>query len=209
MPPLSDRDRKVLGRMLRQLDRPVTLKLWGPEGEGTARAAELLAPLAALGPTVDVVRQAGTYPLAPASPVVTFHPDGGDAQGLVFVGLPAGYLFAGLVQLLADWAEAAPLVEPAVLGRLDALEGFWTVRVYVAANCPPCPWVMRLAHRLAVARPERIQAVAVDAAWAAPEIDAVPLTVVADGRTATEWGRKEGFWRPDELLALMASRKTP
>lgn len=206
MPPLSDRDRKVLGRMLREIDRPVTLKLWGPEGEATARAAELLAPLAALGPTLTVFREAADHPAAPTRPVVTLHPDGGEARGLVFVGLPAGYLFAGLVQLLSDLTGPPPSWEPRVRRRLKALGGQWTLRVYVAANCPPCPWVMRLAHRLALARPERIRAVAVDAACAAPTVDAVPLTVVGDARTDAERGRMEGFWRPEDLLTLLVGR---
>ncbi|MCL8208676.1 MAG: hypothetical protein K6V97_11475 [Actinomycetia bacterium] len=202
MLPLNERDRKVLGRMLREIRRPITLTLWGPDGTGAGQAAELLAPLAALGPTLTLVRDRTAHPAAPEAPVITLHPDGGEARGLVFAGVPGGYLFAGLVQLLSDFDTAPPPWDPAVRRRLRRLGGSWSLVVYVAANCPPCPWVMRLAHRLALARPERFFALAVDAGLA-PGVDAVPLTVVRDARTDVERGRMQGFWRPEGLLSLL------
>jgi glutaredoxin-like protein len=192
---LVDRDRRILRRMLSHLQDPVHLHLFLGEGQADRQAADVVASLTTLAPTVlRLHRHEGPEDEPRAQrlgilrrPQLAFLNRHGLDTGIRFLGPPSGYQFGALVEACLDVSTGRTLLSGASLDRLRELRQPLTITVYVSPTCPFCPRAVRLAHMMAAAAP-RLQALAVDATVFAEEaqengVTAVPAILIRNGVT--------------------------
>jgi len=110
-----------------------------------------------------------------------------------FLGAPAGYEFASLVQAVLLVGGVAGTLSADSLTRVAAVTSPVTVRVFTTPTCPHCPRAVSVAHEMAFANPN-ITAIAVEATEFPDlarryQVTGVPKTVVnasGDGGEAVE-----------------------
>jgi glutaredoxin-like protein len=99
-----------------------------------------------------------------------------------FLGAPAGYEFASLVQAVLLVGGAAATLSAESLALVAAVGSPVTVRVFTTPTCPHCPRAVAVAHEMAFANPN-ITAYAVEATEFPDlarryQVTGVPKTVV-------------------------------
>ncbi len=101
-----------------------------------------------------------------------------------FLGTPAGYEFASLIQAVLLVGGRASTLSAESLTRIGAVDKAVTLQVFTTPSCPHCPRAVSVAHEMAFANPH-ITAYAVEATEF-PDlvrrytVTGVPKTVVND-----------------------------
>lgn len=163
MPLLSDRERETVERQLSSVRRPVTLLFFtqtigAPETALVTR--QILDEVASLNPLVNVdeanlildKERAAAFGID-RIPAIALLANGEDTR-LRFLGAPAGYEFASLLEAIALagsgdsglTAESRKQIADHVREPLDVL-------VFVTPTCSYCPRAVTLAHRMAIESP--------------------------------------------------------
>ncbi len=101
-----------------------------------------------------------------------------------FLGAPAGYEFASLIEAVRLAGGGPSRLSAASLARLASVDTPTTMRVFTTPSCPHCPRAVTLAHEMAFASPQ-ITAFAVEATEFPDlarryQVTGVPKTVVND-----------------------------
>jgi glutaredoxin-like protein len=101
-----------------------------------------------------------------------------------FLGTPAGYEFASLIQAVLLVGGRASTLSADSLARIGAVDKPVTLQVFTTPSCPHCPRAVSVAHEMAFANPH-ITAYAVEATEFPDlvrrySVTGVPKTVVND-----------------------------
>ena len=194
MPLLSEQDRDVVRTRLAAIDRPVTILFFSqtfgaPETVGVAR--QVLGEVVSLSDrlTIEEVNfildkeRAAQYGIEHIPAVVLLA--AGEDSRIRFLGAPAGYEFASLVEALVLAGTGSSGLSPDSRTLIaEHVTEPTHVRVFVTPTCPHCPRAVTLAHRMAVESP-LIQATCVEATEFMDlsrryRVTGVPTTVVND-----------------------------
>lgn len=87
------------------------------------------------------------------TPTVVFRVAGSDADNVRFVGLPSGYEFQTLVEVLRMVGTGDSGLGPASVERLAEVAAPVRLQAFVTPTCPFCPRAVLAAYRLALANP--------------------------------------------------------
>ena len=90
------------------------------------------------------------------TPTIVFRAAGSDADNVRFVGLPSGYEFQTLVEVLRMVGTGDSGIGPASAERLAELDVPVRLQAFVTPTCPYCPRAVLAAYRLALANPNVI-----------------------------------------------------
>lgn len=189
---LSDRDRRILHKILRGMERPVRIVLVAGDTDSVtisgpdAMARDLVEHLTGLTSLITVQQ----YPVSSLpggfvverTPTLALETAEGLDTGIRYVGVPSGYQFGALVDTLLDVSRGAHRLEEATLRAATRIGQKVRIRVYYLPSCPHSPRAVRLAHMLAWYNPQWIQGQAMDAslyadAAAADGVQGVPTFV--------------------------------
>ena len=189
---LSDQDQAVVAGRLAAITSPVRLLFFTQTigaPESTLVARQIVDEIASLSDAVTIEEvnfvlekdRAAQYGIEDIPGLVLLR--GEDDTRMRFLGAPAGYEFASLVDavVLAGTgdsglsADSRQLIADRVTGPLELL-------VFVTPTCPHCPRAVTLAHRMAVEHP-LIRATCVEATEFMElsrryRVNGVPKTVV-------------------------------
>jgi glutaredoxin-like protein len=193
---IRDRDKAKVRERLAGMTNPVRVLLFtsGKDCLYCPETKELLQDLAALHDRIEVEEHdleaeaelAATYGVDQAPALVLV---GDRDRGIRFLGIPAGYEFATLLEDLVMVSTGDPGLSPATQEKLRTLDRDVHLQVFVTPTCPYCPGAVRLAHRLALAS-DRITADMVEATefpHLADRFDVVGVPkTVANGEAAAE-----------------------
>ncbi len=160
MPLLSEQDRQAAGKRLSGLAHRVTILFFTQTIGASDRvmaAKQIVDEIVSLNDLIAVEEvnlilekaRATAYGIDRAPAVVLLR--GGEDTRIRFLGAPAGYEFASLVEavVLAGTtdsglsAESRALIAERVVGPID-------IKVFVTPTCVHCPRMVTLAHRIAV-----------------------------------------------------------
>jgi glutaredoxin-like protein len=134
-----------------------------------------------------------------------------------FLGAPAGYEFASLVQAVLLVGGVGGSLSPESLTRVAAVATPITMHVFTTPTCPHCPRAVNVAHEMAYANPN-ITAFAVEATEFPDlarryQVTGVPKTVVRasqDSADAAEPVEILGALPPDDFVSqALASFSAP
>jgi glutaredoxin-like protein len=199
MPLIQKREADLLRERLRSLlEGPVRIDLWLREEVGHFRAADscgtcaetrqLLEELTALCARLELrvrAMPAGGKTFGDALPAIELS---GAARGcLRYLGIPIGNELTTLLEDLVDVSRGSTDLPDEVRAALQALREPLHLALFVTPDCPRCPPLARLVHKLAV-EGERVTAEVIDAGEF-PElarrhgVESVPSLVV-NGRLA-------------------------
>jgi len=143
-----------------------------------------------------------------ASPTLVI--EGHAGSRVKFLGVPAGFEFANLMESLEEAANARAELSEETREKLADLDTDVHIQVFVTPTCPHCPQAVRNAHKLAVEFP-RIHADMVEA-YEFPElsekfkVSGVPKTVV-NGRVGFVGAQPEGVLAEAILRAVSAENR--
>ena len=172
MPLLSEQDRQNVGGRLAAITTPVTLLFFtqtfgAPETAFIAK--RIVDELATLSDQLSVEEvnfildkdRAAQYGVEGVPAIVLLR--NGEDTGIRFLGAPAGYEFASLVDaaVLAGSADSGLSEDSKSLIAKHITEPA-EILVFVTPTCPHCPKAVTLAHRMAAESP-LIRATCVDA----------------------------------------------
>ncbi len=166
MPILSHSDQEYLRQLFAErLHDPVTIRLFtqrvtqiripGYECATCRETNELLEEVAELTDKItlevhdflqeqELARQEGIEDI----PAIVLK---GHNKGTVrFIGVPAGYEFATLIEDLVDVSRGTTELTPLSRETLAKLTQPVHIKVFVTPTCPYCPSVARLAHMMAI-----------------------------------------------------------
>ncbi len=90
------------------------------------------------------------------TPTTLFRAAGSDADNVRFIGLPSGYEFQTLVEVLRMVGTGDSGLGPASVERLAELSEPVRLQAFVTPTCPYCPRAVLAAYRLALANPNVI-----------------------------------------------------
>ncbi|MFN2323294.1 MAG: thioredoxin family protein [Trueperaceae bacterium] len=90
------------------------------------------------------------------TPTIVFRAAGSDADNVRFVGLPSGYEFQTLVEVVRMVGTGDSGLGPASSERLADLEAPVRLQAFVTPTCPYCPRAVLAAYRMALANPNVI-----------------------------------------------------
>lgn len=156
-PVLTEADRAYVHKLLGDLPHPVRLVLFADGGEFCGLTRQLAEAVAAGSPQVELAEHALDSALAREREVThapTLLVDGEGDTGVRFVGLPAGYEFASLLEAVVDVGRHnASLPDDELAMVMDSLDVPVHIQVFVTPSCPHCPRAVRTAHQLALASP--------------------------------------------------------
>ena len=160
---ISEQDRETLRARLAAITEPVTLLFFTQTigaSEGALIAKRILDELAVLSDRVSVeeinfildkdrVREYGITH-APAIAVLK----GGTDTRIRFLGAPAGYEFAALIEaILLAGANDSGLSDESKKLIAEHVSAPIDIQVFVTPTCPHCPRAVTLAHRMAFEHP--------------------------------------------------------
>lgn len=217
-PVLSERDRWALESMFKALKRPVTLiavlHQTSSEKEPLHPLRVILSALQEVAPhwiqvsTLTPTRdQAMLGALgAPSAPAIGFLADGGEPIPIWMVGIPSGYQFGVLIQLLLDLGGPGPKIRRPILNMVRNCSHDIQIQVWVAPTCAHSPRAVRYAQQLALANPVRIHVSSID--WTQvpeserlPGLEWVPYTrIQRDGHPLTDF---YGIWPIDKMARVI------
>ena len=191
---LSEQDRGVVRGRLAAITRPVTILFFtqtfgAPETVLIAR--QILDEVVSLSDrlTIEEVNvvldkdRTAKYGIEHI-PAVVLLAEGEDSR-IRFLGAPAGYEFASLIEALVLVGTGASGLSPAARTLIaEHVTEPMHIRVFVTPTCPHCPRAVTLAHRMAIESP-LIQATCVEATEFMDlsqryRVTGVPKTVVND-----------------------------
>jgi len=160
---LTAQDQEAVRARLSAMDGRVTLLFFTltiGQTEASILARQILKEIAALSDRVIVEElnfildkeQVAAFQIADV-PAIAVLQDGNDT-GIRFLGAPAGYEFAALLDAIALAGsrdsgltnESKELIATRVTEPLD-------IQVFVTPTCPHCPRVVTLAHKMALENP--------------------------------------------------------
>lgn len=163
------------------------LALPGQDAEMAEYARQILTEVAALSPRITLnVHSLASEPETAARFGVARTPAlailGAADYGVRFYGMPGGYEFATLLELILDVSKAEPPLSAGTKTMLGRLKDQAHIQVFVTPTCPHCPRAARLAALLAIGS-EKIRADIVEAGEFPDLVErfgvyAVPKTVI-------------------------------
>jgi glutaredoxin-like protein len=179
------------------LDRDVEMVVYtssrvvlpGAEPAGQEAATlQLLREVAETSPRLHVVeRSLGSDPDARArgivrAPTTLIREAGGDRHNIRFVGIPSGYEFQTLVEVLRMVGTGESGLGEESAERIAALTEPVHLQSFVTPTCPYCPRAVLAAYRLALANPlvlaEGVEASEFPALAQRYRISGVPDTII-------------------------------
>lgn len=89
----------------------------------------------------------------PRFPALLLLDSEGQNRNVLFSGVPGGYEFATLLEDILDLGAKRPLLSPASLEKLAAINSKVHIMVFTTPTCPYCPRAVRLAHQMAMVNP--------------------------------------------------------
>jgi glutaredoxin-like protein len=188
---LPQADREVLERTLSGLAEPVRLVFFTQTFgcEACAATGRILAELASLSERIALEEHnlvlekdlAAEYGIDRA-PTVVVTREGG--RRLTYVGAPAGYEFAALVEAVKLVSSGDSGLSEENRARLEGVSRPMTIAVFVTPTCVYCPQAVTLAWRLAIEN-ANIRALAIEASEFPDlarryRVSGVPKTIVDD-----------------------------
>lgn len=187
---LTRRDRRTVGTMLRQVERPVSVHLYLDGTEPSRNTEAIWTETAHLAHgrvrltkhrVGETANEAGVVEQVPAA--VFFDADGVD-RGTRFIGVPGGYLYQTVIDHLILLGGTAPPLGEDWIALLKSVHEPLQLRVWAVANCPHCPHAIRIAERIAAACPRWVLAEVLDGATAAGPDDVPALLPTVEIRRA-------------------------
>jgi glutaredoxin-like protein len=155
---LSDSDRRTIEDRLKPMPGPVRLLNFTQELECQfcRDTRELVEELARLSDKLTLEtynflldkEQVSQYSVDRIPAIVVA---GDKDHGIRFYGIPSGYEFAGLLEIILCVSHGDSGLRPGTLDRLQALTHPVHLQVFVTPTCPHCPLTVLLAHQLALA----------------------------------------------------------
>ncbi len=159
---LSTADREAVRDRLSALVHPVRLVFFTQtfgEPESAVTTRSILRELASLSPTVTVEDvnfvldkdRAAALGITgiPAIAIMRGETD----TGMRFLGAPAGYEFASLVDAIVLAGTDTPGLSERSLAIIGSITEPVDIKVFVTPTCPHCPRAVTLSHKMAVASP--------------------------------------------------------
>lgn len=123
------------------------------------------------------------------APTILFREKGSDRHNVRFIGLPSGYEFQTLVEVLRMVGTGDGGLGPASLERVAAIDAPVRLQAFVTPTCPYCPRAVVASYRLALANPnviaEGVEASEFPALAQRYRISGVPDTII-DGPAGQE-----------------------
>ena len=163
MPLLSEQDRQAVRTRLSVITHPVTIVFFTQTigaAESVIAAKQIVNEVASLTDRVTVEEvnlildrdRASTFGIDKA-PALALLREGEDTR-IRFLGAPAGYEFASLVDaiVLAGTGDSG-LTSESRNSIAERAHAPVEIKVFVTPTCPHCPRVVSLAHRMAVESP--------------------------------------------------------
>ena len=131
-----------------------------------------------VGKEPDAAKPYGVY-MFPAIVI-----EGDRDYGIRFFGIPGGHEFTAFIQSIIYVSLRDPQLAPKVLAELKKIDQPVHLQVMTSLDCPYCPFMVKSAHRLAMANPN-IRADMIDTAEfpvlaATYNVTGVPDTVIND-----------------------------
>jgi glutaredoxin-like protein len=155
---LDDKTRADIREVLGELPGTVALKLFTREHDcpTCGDLVQLLGELAATHPsiqleTLDMDRApglAGTYGVTQAPTLVVA---GAEDRGVRFLGTPAGFEFAALLDAIKAVSRGTSALAPELQQALAGLTRPVDIKVFVTPTCPYCAPAVSTAHQIALA----------------------------------------------------------
>jgi glutaredoxin-like protein len=90
------------------------------------------------------------------TPTIVFRAVGSDGDNVRFIGLPSGYEFQTLVEVVRMVGTGDSGLGPASVERVAELDVPVRLQAFVTPTCPYCPRAVLAAYRLALANPNVI-----------------------------------------------------
>ena len=192
MPLLSEQDRQVVAARLAAINRPVTILFFTQTfdaPETVLIAKQVVDEVIGLNDQISfeevnfvLDKERAAQYAVDGIPAIVLLGDGKDT-GIRFLGAPAGYEFASLIEalVLAGTGESGLTPESKALVA-EHITAATEILVFVTPSCPHCPRAVTLAHRMAVENP-LIRATCVEATEFMDlsqryQVTGVPKTVV-------------------------------
>jgi glutaredoxin-like protein len=154
---LSDREKQKVQEILGQLEGPVTVHYFTQEFEcePCSITHELLNVLTTLSDKLtlktyefkDEEEKAKEFGVDQIPAMVL---EGKRIYGVRFLGVPAGYEFAALLEDFIDVSRGTTDLSSATKTLLGTLITPLHIQVFVTPTCPYCPRSVRLAHKMAI-----------------------------------------------------------
>jgi glutaredoxin-like protein len=168
----------------------------GAEAPGEEQATlQLLREVAEASPHLSVSEQSlGSDPLAAErgitrAPTILFREAGSDRHNVRFIGLPSGYEFQTLVEVLRMLGSGESGLGEESAAKIVDIDQPVRMQAFVTPTCPYCPRAVLSAYRLAMANPnviaEGVEASEFPALAQRYRISGVPDTIV-DGPAGQE-----------------------
>jgi glutaredoxin-like protein len=128
---------------------------------------QLLEEVVALDPRLRLEMHSITTEFEPGrGPAVERVPaiviDAGGGAGIRFYGIPSGFEFAALIDVLVAVSRHDSALAPETKAALATLAADVHIQVFVTPTCPYCPRASRLAHAMALESP-RVRADVIEA----------------------------------------------
>lgn len=147
---LREEDKAFLqSKFLEELRDEVVVKAYlKSDSEESKLLRELLEEVSSLSTRIKVEfpneRPDDVYAL----PTVVVSKSGEDGR-IRYVGIPAGYEFASLVEDIVMVSKGDSGLHPAVKEEVKKIDKSCEIWVFVTPTCPYCPKAVRLAHQMA------------------------------------------------------------
>jgi len=166
MPILSPADQEYLRQVfVERLRDPITIQLFtqrvtqisipGYECATCRETNQLLEEVAALSEKItlemyDLLQEGAKGREAGVEEIPAIILKGHNKGTLRFIGVPAGYEFATLIEDIIDVSRGTTELSPLSRETLAKLAQPVHIKVFVTPTCPYCPGVAKLAHLMAI-----------------------------------------------------------
>src|SRR5579871_1355090 len=148
------------------ISQPVEIEISGDESEKSREMLELIEEIVALSPKV---RQVAPTTQAPVRPSFALRRSGREAH-VRFAGLPLGHEFSSLVLALLQTGGHPSKADPALIERIERIEGEHHFETFVSLSCQSCPEVVQALNLMARINP-RIRHTMIDGAAFPQEVE--------------------------------------
>jgi len=166
MPILSPADQEYLRQVfVERLRDPITIQLFtqrvtqisipGYECATCRETNQLLEEVSALSEKItlemyDLLQEGAKAREAGVEEIPAIILKGHNKGTLRFIGVPAGYEFATLIEDIIDVSRGTTELSPLSRETLAKLAQAVHIKVFVTPTCPYCPGVAKLAHMMAI-----------------------------------------------------------
>ena len=189
---LNDRVRKDVEENLQGLKGEVALTLFTSADDCPLcdQTRELLTELTGLSEKLslqvrdmEVSREIADHYRIDKAPAIVV--EGEKDYGIRFYGIPSGYEFGTLLEVIRLVGQGDPELRPELTERLAGLTSPVHLQVFVTPTCPYCPQAVILAHQMAMESPmveaEMVEAMEFPELSARHGVSGVPQTTINDG----------------------------